>query len=74
MYNVVDPVSCDLLCRSRETHHSVSAVSKVVRGAYGVAANAAPWRPRDSPTRPYTIGVMLVELTTPFRPRSEAVE
>jgi LacI family transcriptional regulator len=61
---------------------SVSAVSKVVRGAYGVspqmqarvtaAIEALGYRPnagaRAMRGRSYTIGVVLVELTSPFQP------
>ena len=61
---------------------SVSAVSKVVRGAYGVspqmrarvtaAINELGYRPhagaRAMRGRSFTIGVVLVELTSPFQP------
>jgi LacI family transcriptional regulator len=65
---------------AREAGVSVSAVSKVVRGAYGVSpqmdarVNAAieslGYRPnagaRALRGRSYTIGIVLVDLTTPF--------
>src|SRR5439155_14854527 len=61
---------------------SVSAVSKVVRGAYGVspqmrsrvtaAIDDLGYRPnagaRGMRGRSYTVGVVLVDLTSPFQP------
>jgi len=68
---------------AREAGVSVSAVSKVVRDAYGVsdgmrekvtaAIDALGYRPhtgaRAMRGRSYTVGVMLIELSSPFQPQ-----
>lgn len=68
---------------AREAGVSVSAVSKVVRDAYGVsegmrekvtaAIDALGYRPhtgaRAMRGRSYSVGVMLIELTSPFQPQ-----